>query len=159
MPHKIFYFFLLFFLKIDFVFSNEKNLKQTEFIGKFLSIKSDKVNMRTGPDNRYDIKYVYIRRNLPFKILGSFDEWYFVQDPDLETGWIKKNLFFNSKKQSFVFVLEKNGVLCKTSRNSNKKIKIDHFYILRLNYCKDNFCLVNFDNNKLWCEKKDLWGV
>ena len=128
---------------------------------KFLSVKSDKVNMRTGPNNRYNVKYVYIKKNLPFKILGFFEEWYFVEDPFGEKGWIKKKLFFNSKKQNFAFVSNENGIFCynSPSKTSQIKIKIDNFYILKIFSCKNEFCFIKLDREKFWCKKKDLWGL
>ncbi len=150
--------FLIFVLFLE----NHENAichdKQNKNI-KFLSIKSDKVNMRTGPNNRYDIKFVYIKKYLPFKIVGSFEEWYFAEDPFGEKGWIKKNLFFNSKKQNFAFVSSENGIFCYNSPSKTSKIKIDNFYILKIHSCKNDFCFIKLDKKKFCCEKKDLWGI
>lgn len=150
--------YILFFIFIYFSFSS---LSANDG-SKFLCLKSDKVNMRTGPESRYNVKYIYIKKNLPFKILGSFEEWYFAEDPFGEKGWIKKNLFFSSKKNHFVFVSNQDGIICfeSASENLKKRIKIDSFHILKLKEnCKNSLCEVILGKKKIWCKKNDLWGV
>ena len=152
--------FILFFLFLWAESSFAKSIEHER--EKFLSIRSDKVNMRTGPSPRYDVMYIYIKKNTPFKILDSFEEWYKVEDLDGEHGWIKKNLFLNSKRQRYGAVINHDGIFCNQSPSnaSKKKIKIDYLHFVKLNDCKNQFwCLVQIDETKAWCEKKFLWGT
>lgn len=139
------------FLSFEILYSKEV---------KFLSIRSEMVNMRTGPDNRYNIKYTYVKKYLPFKIIDTFNEWYFVIDPDLESGWIKKNLFLHSKKQVFGFIQNKNGIYCyKSNSNQIPEYKIDNANIVKIISCNEKMCLIEIKKIKMWCQKNDLWGV
>ncbi|KLT23416.1 bacterial SH3 domain containing protein [Wolbachia endosymbiont of Armadillidium vulgare str. wVulC] len=44
----------------------------------FISIKSNKVNMRTGPGFQYPVKWIYTCKNLPLKAIEEFENWKFV---------------------------------------------------------------------------------
>jgi SH3-like domain-containing protein len=55
---------------------------------RFVSLRSDEVNLRAGPGTRYPIEWVYKRRDLPVEIEREFEVWRLVQDPDGIKGWV-----------------------------------------------------------------------
>jgi len=55
---------------------------------RFVSLRSEEVNLRSGPGTRYPIEWVYKRRDLPVEILREFDVWRLVEDPDGTKGWV-----------------------------------------------------------------------
>lgn len=55
---------------------------------RFVSLRSDDVNMRAGPGTRYRIEWVYKRRDLPVEIEREFDVWRWVRDPYGVEGWV-----------------------------------------------------------------------
>jgi SH3-like domain-containing protein len=55
---------------------------------RFVSLRSEEVNLRSGPGTRYPIEWVYKRRDLPVEILREFDVWRLVQDQDGTKGWV-----------------------------------------------------------------------
>ncbi|HEX4193642.1 MAG TPA: SH3 domain-containing protein, partial [Stellaceae bacterium] len=54
--------------------------KSAEPVPRFVSLRADTVNLRTGPGNRYPIEYVYHRKGYPLEIVGEFDQWRQVRD-------------------------------------------------------------------------------
>ena len=57
-------------------------------VPRFVSLKSDEVNVRTGPGTRYPISWVYKRRGLPVEIEREFDVWRLIRDADGTEGWV-----------------------------------------------------------------------
>ena len=55
---------------------------------RFAALKSDDVNMRSGPGERYPVLWQYKRRDLPVKIEREFDVWRLVEDMDGIKGWV-----------------------------------------------------------------------
>ncbi len=55
---------------------------------RFAALKSDDVNMRSGPGERYPVLWQYQRRDLPVKIEREFDVWRLVEDMDGVKGWV-----------------------------------------------------------------------
>jgi SH3-like domain-containing protein len=55
---------------------------------RFVALRSDEVNLRSGPGTRYPIEWVYKRRELPMEIQREFEVWRLVQDSDGIKGWV-----------------------------------------------------------------------
>jgi len=55
---------------------------------RFAALRSDEVNMRTGPGTRYPIDWVYRRRDLPVEIEREFEVWRLISDADGTKGWV-----------------------------------------------------------------------
>ena len=59
---------------------------------RFASLKSDEVNLRTGPGQRYPIEWVYRRIGYPVEIVAQFDVWRQIRDADGTVGWVHQTL-------------------------------------------------------------------
>src|SRR5271166_4318992 len=57
-------------------------------IPRFVSLRTDDVNLRSGPGTRYPIEWVYRRRDLPVEIEREFEVWRLIQDQDGVKGWV-----------------------------------------------------------------------
>ena len=49
-------------------------------IPRFVSLRSEEVNLRTGPGVRYPVEWVFVRRQMPVEILQEFENWRRVRD-------------------------------------------------------------------------------
>jgi SH3-like domain-containing protein len=128
---------------------------------KYLITKFSKVNIRTGPDFRYSVKYTYIKKNTVLRIKNIFDEWYLVEDLEGDTGWIYKNLVASPKKTQFVTVKTHNVMTCyiKQSLESRVVFKASYLVNFKVKFCSQDWCLLEKDGISGWCENKNLWGL
>jgi SH3-like domain-containing protein len=55
---------------------------------RYASLKTDEINMRTGPGVRFPVLWTYKRRELPVRIEREFDVWRLVEDMDGIKGWV-----------------------------------------------------------------------
>ncbi|MGI4978457.1 MAG: SH3 domain-containing protein [Janthinobacterium lividum] len=55
---------------------------------RWSALRTEEVNLRTGPGTRYPIDWVYKRRDLPVKVEREFDVWRLVALPDGTRGWV-----------------------------------------------------------------------
>jgi SH3-like domain-containing protein len=55
---------------------------------RFVSLRTDEVNVRAGPGFQYPVTAVYHRDGLPVEIIGEFDVWRQLDLPDGGTGWV-----------------------------------------------------------------------
>jgi len=77
-----------------------------------LSVKGEKVNLRSGPGKKYQIKWEY-GDGFPLSILKKKGKWAKVKDFEGDSGWIYKK-----------FLVDKPRMIVKANRNQNKKINI-----------------------------------
>ena len=61
-------------------------------IPRFVSLKSNDVNLRVGPSINYPIRLKYISQNLPVEIIDEFDVWRKTRDHEGNIGWLHKSL-------------------------------------------------------------------
>ncbi|MBS0559338.1 MAG: hypothetical protein JSR21_04720 [Proteobacteria bacterium] len=57
-------------------------------VPRFVSLRSDRVNLRRGPGLRYPIDWVVQRRGLPVEIEREFHNWRLIRLPDGTRGWV-----------------------------------------------------------------------
>ena len=128
---------------------------------RYVSIKSNDVNLRVGPSINYPIIIKYIKQNYPIKIIEEYKDWRQIIDINNNNGWIHKSLIKG----------ERNGIIV-SKKKSNLKIyntqdgkiigEITSGSLISLNKCKIDWCLISDINNqhqKGWIEKENIWGV
>jgi len=57
-------------------------------IPRFVTIKFDEVNVRTGPVIDCPIEWVFIRKGEPVEIIAEYEQWRKVRDINGEGGWV-----------------------------------------------------------------------
>jgi SH3-like domain-containing protein len=67
---------------------------------RYVCLRSDDVNMRSGPGERYPVLWQYKRRDLPVKVEREFDVWRLIEDMDGIKGWVNQALL--TGKRTFV---------------------------------------------------------
>jgi SH3-like domain-containing protein len=63
---------------------------ETRPLPRFQSLRSNEVNLRAGPGQRYRIDWVYKRTDLPVKVEREFEHWRLIRDADDIQGWVNQ---------------------------------------------------------------------
>ena len=62
-------------------------------VPRFVSLKTDKVNMHVGPAKTYEVKWtVPTRRGLPVEITAEFENWRRIRNSEGTEGWVYHSL-------------------------------------------------------------------
>src|ERR1700749_3312373 len=61
-------------------------------IPRYVSLKTDHVNVRAGPTKDNDVAWVYTRTGLPVEITAEFENWRRVRDSEGYEGWAYHSL-------------------------------------------------------------------
>lgn len=64
---------------------------------RFVSTRSEPINVRVGPGTKYEISWVYLKAGQPVQIIAEFDTWRKILDIDGDTGWIHQNLLSGTR--------------------------------------------------------------
>src|SRR6267143_4782108 len=59
---------------------------------RYVSLKSDHVNVRAGPTKDNDVAWIYTRSGLPVEITAEFENWRRVRDSEGSEGWVYHSL-------------------------------------------------------------------
>lgn len=145
---KLFFAIFLIFI-ID---CNAEDFKEPMYI----SLRSNEVNLRSGPGNEYPIKFVYQLKGLPLKAIGEYDNWYKVIDKDGDEGWINKNL--TTKKRTLIVINGTQIMYKKNNTNSSPLYRFEEDVIVNYKKCDNIWCKIEKNNTVGWIETKNVWG-
>ena len=130
-------------------------------VPRWVSLNSE-ANMRKGPSTNATIMYHYQFEGYPMEVLRQTETWRYVRDPLTGTeGWMNRILFNGSRH---VITSNKDINYGYISANKNKLIaKLAYGVHGKILTCNSNWCYVsitaNEETNKLYIEKKNLYGV
>ena len=126
-------------------------------IPRFVSLKSDEVNVRIGPGTRYEIGWTYRRDGLPVEIIEEFGYWRKIRDHEDSTGWVHKSLLAGQRN-----VMLKKGIhelYRSPSTKSAVVLKAKEGVIGEIEACELRWCLIEIQRRRGWIEKSALWGT
>ncbi len=135
--------------------------KSTDPVPRFVSLRADTVNLRTGPGNRYPIEYVYHRKGYPLEIVAEFDQWRQVRDWQGTEGWVHQRMVNGTRS---VVVQGAQRVLRASADNGAAPVaKLDPGVIAHLLECNAAWCRIEVQNGASdvtgWLSRNQIWGV
>ncbi len=123
-------------------------------IKRFLYTKSNKVNLRYGPEINRKIKLVYTQRNIPLIIVDEQHGWIKIQDYKKNTGWIDSHLLKNGKYAIVTNVKKHHAI-----KNGSKTLfYIDPGIIVKVQRCKTDSCKISIHKKSGFIKKYNLFG-
>ena len=151
------YIFILVLLICSNLYANKGPVTNLD-MPRFVSLKSNDVNLRVGPSVNYPIEIKYTQNNLPVEIIDEFDVWRKIKDSENNIGWLHKSLI---KGERFVLTVNKNNYVKSIYNrpNGNQIGMVEKNNILSLESCLKNWCLVSHQKIRGWLSKEFIWGV
>ena len=131
--------------------------KNPEPVPRFVSLRADVVNLRTGPGDRYPVEWVYHRKGLPVEIIAQYDQWRRIRDWQGTEGWVHQRLVTGTRT---VMVKGAQRLLhADADASSPPMAKLDPGVIAQLLECRGTWCRVETQDIKGWLNRDEIWGV
>ena len=125
---------------------------------RFVSLRKDQVNLRTGPGVRYPVDWVFIYKNMPVEILAEFKGWRKVRDWKGTTGWVHRSML--SGKYRWIIVRNNTEPLRREAKPEAPVIaKLESKVVGQLEQCRGDWCEVTVNGIQGWIKRTALWGV
>ena len=140
----IFIFFLFLFSSIGITYAKE-----------FVMLKNDKVNVRYGPSFDYPIKYIYLKKYLPIKVIDKQENFRRIIDHKRNSGWIHTSQL---RKSSSIILTEKQFIFLKPTKFSEPIAIAEKGKLILLEKCKKNWCKTTINDISGWLLFEDFWG-
>lgn len=128
---------------------------------RYVSLKSDRVNLREGPSKDHRTKWVFQRAGLPVEITAEFETWRRVRDSEGAEGWVLHSLL-SGRRTALVAPWRKGTdslLYAEPSTTSSVIAKLQANVIVNLRRCDRIWCRVFGTGFSGYAQQSDLWGV
>lgn len=141
--------------------SSKKAMRGGLPIPRFVSLKSERINVRGGPGRNHAVQWVFQNKGIPVEIVAEFENWRRIRDADGEEGWIYHSLLSGARTVT-VSPWKSDArleLLDKPSRLSKIVAFAEPGVMGRINQCTGSWCLVTLQGFEGWIDQNALWGV
>ena len=131
-------------------------------VPRFVSLKSDRVNVRGGPTKDHDVAWVFTRAGLPVEITAEFENWRRIRDwrrrrrlglsfaavrPAHRRWWCRRprTIWFRSATSRTEALRDRAS--CRPACSASVK------------RCNGNWCRITGEGFDGWVAQERLWGV
>lgn len=123
----------------------------------WMSLRDDKAYMRTGPRDSYPIKWVYVRKYLPVKVIGKEADWRMVQDPDGVQGWMHLKLL-STQRTAYVTGDAPSPLRDAADPKARVNWRVEPGVVGKISDCTVNWCLFDVSGRLGYIERETIWG-
>lgn len=126
---------------------------------RFVSLRSEQVNLRTGPGVRYPIDWVYLRRDLPVEVVQEFETWRKIRDPEGAEGWVHQSMLSGRRT---VITLNGTHPLRRDPSDAAATVAlVEPGVQANLIQCPQttDYCRVEVQGRQGWLKREEFWGV
>lgn len=130
---------------------------------RFVSLKSERVNVRSGPTKDNDVNWVYTRTGLPVEIIAEYENWRRIRDWEGSEGWVLHSLL--SGRRTVLISAPAKAVddfvplHASADLQSAVTARLQAGVLATVKRCGGNWCRVTGEHFDGWIEQERLWGV
>jgi SH3-like domain-containing protein len=122
------------------------------------SISAGKAMMRTGPGQNYPATWLYVRADLPIRVIETYPNWRKVRDPDGTTGWMLQRLLSDTRT-----ALVTGDAPRPMRRDRSEDSRVRYFaqpgVVGRLSKCAGGWCLLDVRGRQGYIRADHFWGL
>jgi SH3-like domain-containing protein len=137
---------------------------------RFASTRSDKINVRVGPGERYNIAWVYVKKGQPVEILQEFDTWRKIRDVDGQEGWVHQNMLSGNRAGIAMTSATDTQLplLARAGDNNGVRAYLGSGFRVDISKCDGSWCEVSATTHPKagsaatyqgYLQQSQLWGV
>jgi len=134
-------------------------------VPRFVSLKSDRVNLRQGPGTEYPTAWVFRRAGLPVEVIKEFESWRQVRDAEGTTGWVLGTML-SGRRTAVILPWEKNAGKSATaalrdddSEGATPVAQVEAGVLASIITCDGRWCRVSVGGFRGYIEQTKLWGA
>ena len=126
---------------------------------RYATLRSNEVNLRSGPGTRYPIEWVYKRADLPVQIEREFEVWRLVRDQEGVKGWVNQATL--APKRTAIVTGAEQVMRRDPKDDASPVARLKPGVIVRLRSCEAGspWCQTQVGDYRGWMKRADLWGV
>lgn len=137
-------------------------------VPRYVSLKTDRVNLREGPSKDNRTAWVFQRAGLPVEITAEYETWRRIRDAEGTEGWVLHSLL-SGRRTALVMPWAKTGagalpLYGEADETAKVVAQLQPNVIASVKTCRDGWCRVaivlpNAPDLSGFMKQDRLWGV
>jgi SH3-like domain-containing protein len=130
-------------------------------VPRFVSLKADRVNVRTGPNKDQEVRWVYTRAGMPVEITAEFENWRRIRDWEGAEGWVYHSLLSGRRSAVVVPTLKDELVTLYDHADVESQVmaRVQAGVLGTLKSCNGTWCEFAGKGFEGWIRQDRLWGA
>ncbi len=130
-------------------------------VPRFVSLKADRINVRSGPSRDQDVQWVYTRAGMPVEITAEFENWRRIRDWQGAEGWVYHSLLSGRRTAVVVPRLKADLVPLYASPDAKSAVvaRLQAGVLGKLESCTGTWCEFSGKGFDGWIMQVRLWGA
>jgi len=124
---------------------------------RFASLRSDEVNVRTGPGPRYPVEWILTRKGMPVEIVAEYETWRKIRDSQGTSGWLYHGLL--TGKRSFIVAAKAASLHRTPAPSAEVMAMLEPEVVGDIRSCTGEWCRVRASGTSGWIKRTDIWGT
>jgi SH3-like domain-containing protein len=126
-------------------------------VPRYVSLRSNKINLRSGPGMNFPIQWVYQRKHMPVEIIAEYDTWRKIRDWQGTVGWIHQSMVDGGR---YVLITGSERVMRQdASETSPPAARLMPGVVAELLTCQGAWCRLYINGYKGWLKREEFYGV
>lgn len=130
-------------------------------VPRFVSLKSDRVNVRVGPSRDHNIAWTFVQAGLPVEIIQEFENWRRIRDWEGKEGWVFHSLL-SGRRTALVTPWEQTGrtpLRARSKSDADIVAELEPKVLAAVSECAGGWCRVGGREYDGWLDQTRLFGV
>jgi SH3-like domain-containing protein len=130
-------------------------------VPRYVSLKSDRVNLREGPSKDHRTSWVFQRAGLPVEITAEFETWRKIRDSEGAEGWVLHSLL-SGRRTALIFPTRKADsveLFAKPGNRADAIARLQAGVVGTVRACDGRWCRLSGEGFDGYVEQQNLWGV
>ena len=122
------------------------------------SIASGQAMMRVGPGRNYRGIWLYVRRDLPVRVVDVYQDWRKIEDPDGTSGWMLVSLLSDTRT-AIVRGNAPRPMHEEPDERTHVRYRAAPGVVGRLSQCTPGWCRLDVGGRSGFIRTDYLWGL
>jgi len=131
--------------------------QQAQALPRMVSLRAEKVNVRTGPGLQHPVSWVFKMKSMPVEIIAEFDTWRQIRDVEGEEGWIHRAML--TGRRSLIITDVETAMREEPQENSPIVARLGHGMVADIDGCNASWCHVSVQGYDGWVLRVASWGI
>jgi SH3-like domain-containing protein len=130
-------------------------------VPRFVSLRSDRVNVRQGPSRDHQVVWTFTRAGLPVEITAEFENWRRIRDSEGSEGWVQTGLL-SSRRTAIVAPWRREqsfDLHVRAQTASEVRARLEAGVIVSARSCDGTWCRVTAERLDGFLRQEVMWGV